>query len=120
MSRLNQIQQTIKELEGGRFQKLCDQYIYKTRNVTNFNSLGSADGTDKTTKGVPDTYYIDPDTGKYVLIMYGTAKDAFNKIKNDVTSALNINSTNLLRNKNSRNNMFLCIIKYIYKTNKRT
>lgn len=31
MSRLNRIQTEIKQLEGGRFQNLCDMYLYRKK-----------------------------------------------------------------------------------------
>lgn len=48
--------------------------------------LGSQQGTDKTTKGVPDSYVRTID-GKYIAIMYGTySKETakFNKVKSDI------------------------------------
>ena len=56
MSRLNRIQNEIKQLEGGKFQNLCDEYLYRKMNWDNIVSLGSMAGTDKTTIGTPDTY----------------------------------------------------------------
>ncbi|MFD2386234.1 glutamate dehydrogenase [Enterococcus rivorum] len=66
MSRLNRIQNEIKQLEGGRFQKLCDTYLYRKRNWENIVSLGSMEGTDKTTKGIPDTYFFDSKSNSYI------------------------------------------------------
>lgn len=88
MSRLNRIQNEIKQLEGGRFQKLCDMYIYRKRNWENIVSLGSMDGTDKTTRGIPDTYYFDEKANKYILVMYGTRKDAAAKLEIDIKEAI--------------------------------
>ncbi len=56
MGKINIIQQKIKELSGGNFQKLCDRYLYKKYNFSNICSLGSEDGTNKPTKGIPDSY----------------------------------------------------------------
>ncbi|MTV97441.1 glutamate dehydrogenase, partial [Streptococcus pneumoniae] len=52
MSLRNKIEQHIKELEGGKFQKLGDAYLSRKYNF-NIVSLGSQEGTDKTTKGIP-------------------------------------------------------------------
>lgn len=88
MSKLNRIQNEIKQLEGGRFQNLCDVYLYRKRSWENIVSLGSMDGTDKTTKGIPDTYYFDNHSNTYILVMYGTRKDATTKLETDVREAI--------------------------------
>ncbi|GBD62426.1 hypothetical protein [Tetragenococcus halophilus] len=88
MSKLNKIQNEIKQLEGGKFQQLCDTYLFKKRNWDNIMRSGSMDGTDKTTKGIPDTYFFDQETQRYVLVMYGTAKDSTAKLKKDVKDAI--------------------------------
>ena len=79
MSKINIIQNAIKELEGGSFQKLFDAYLYKKYKFTNIQTLGVQDGTNKTTKGTPDSFVVEDD-GKYILIMYGTVgTEAFGK-----------------------------------------
>lgn len=89
MGKINAIQNAIKELEGGSFQKLFDAYLYKKYKFNNIETLGVQDGTNKTTKGTPDSFVVDED-GKYILIMYGTVgKDAFVKIKEDILSCFN-------------------------------
>ncbi len=88
MSKLNRIQTEIKQLEGGRFQKLCDIYLYRKREWKNIVSLGSMEGTDKTTKGIPDTYFFDNQSNKYILVMYGTRADALTKLEVDIKEAI--------------------------------
>ena len=89
MSKINIIQNAIKELEGGSFQKLFDAYLYKKYNFNNIQTLGVQEGTNKTTKGTPDSFIVD-ETGKYILIMYGTVEaDAYNKLKKDILSCYN-------------------------------
>ena len=83
MSLINKIEQGIKELEGGRFQKLGDAYLRRKYNFK-IVSLGSQEGTDKTTKGIPDSYA--EEKGKYVYIMYGTHKTIISKLKEDIHS----------------------------------
>lgn len=58
MSRLNRIQSEIKQHEGGKFQKLCDSYLYIKRNWDNIRPFGSMLGADKTIIGIPDTYHF--------------------------------------------------------------
>ncbi|EJH6401428.1 hypothetical protein NFY58_002851, partial [Enterococcus faecalis] len=88
MSKLNRIQNEIKQLEGGRFQNLCDMYLYRKKNWENIVALGSMDGTDKTTRGIPDTYYFDNESKRYILVMYGTRKDATAKLEADIREAI--------------------------------
>lgn len=88
MSRLNRIQTEIKQLDGGRFQKLCDSYLYRKRKWVNIVSLGSMEGADKTTKGIPDTYYFDNQSNKYILVMYGTRADVLAKLEVDIKEAI--------------------------------
>lgn len=88
MSRLNRIQTEIKQLEGGRFQNLCDMYLYRKKNWSNIVSLGSQEGTDKPTKGTPDSYYLDKESNKYILVMYGTRVDALAKLEVDIIEAM--------------------------------
>ena len=88
MSKINIIQQKIKELSGGEFQKLCDRYLYKKYNFSNICPLGSEDGTNKPTKGIPDSYVVMPN-GKYILIMYGSVKsNSYKKLEQDIKSCL--------------------------------
>lgn len=99
MSKINVIQNAIKELEGGSFQKLFDAYLYKKYKFKNIQTLGVQDGTNKTTKGTPDSFVVDDD-GKYVLIMYGTVeKEAFSKIKKDVLSCFSKDKLEIDENK---------------------
>jgi hypothetical protein len=89
MSRLNVIQNAIKELDGGSFQKLFDAYLYKKYQFKNIQPLGVQTGTNKTTKGTPDSF-VNNEDGTFILIMYGSVSDdAFNKIKKDILSCFN-------------------------------
>ena len=99
MSKINIIQNAIKELEGGSFQKLFDTYLYKKYKFTNIQTLGVQDGTNKTTKGTPDSFVIEDD-GKYILIMYGTVgTEAFGKMKKDILSCFNKDKLEIGENK---------------------
>ena len=99
MGKINIIQQKIKELSGGEFQKLCDRYLYKKYNLANICPLGSEDGTNKPTKGIPDSYVITSD-GKYILIMYGSVKDnSYAKLEQDIKSCTNYEKMKLEKDK---------------------
>ena len=89
MSRLNRIQNEIKQLEGGKFQKLCDQYLYRKMKWENIVSTGSMDGTDKTTIGNPDAYnYSDDQVKHYTFVMSGTRKESTTKLESDIKDAI--------------------------------
>lgn len=86
MNKINVIQNAIKELEGGSFQKLFDAYLYKKYQFNNIQTLGVQEGTNKTTLGIPDSFVLTKNK-KYILIMYGTVQnDGFQKIKKDILS----------------------------------
>lgn len=89
MSRINVIQNEILQLDGGSFQKLFDAYLLKKYNFKNIQPLGVHSGTNKTTKGTPDSF-VKSDNGNYTLIMYGTVETApFSKLEKDLLSCFN-------------------------------
>lgn len=88
MSKINAIQQAILQLDGGKYQKLMDAYLYKKFKYNNIEPLGSHTGTDKVTKGIPDSY-VKLDNGRYILIMYGAVEStSYEKIEKDIKSCL--------------------------------
>lgn len=99
MSKINAIQQAIIQLDGGEYQKLMDAYLYKKFKYTNIEPLGSHTGTNKVTKGTPDSY-VKLDNGKYILIMYGTVEStSYEKIEKDIKSCFDKNKLNIDRDK---------------------
>lgn len=89
MSNVNLIQCKIMQLEGGAFQSLFDEYLYKKNKFTNIQTLGVQTGTNKPTKGTPDAYVLTED-GKYILINYGSvSSQPADKIKADILSCFN-------------------------------
>lgn len=89
LSNINYIQNAIMQLEGGAFQKLFDEYLYKKYKFTNIQTLGVQTGTNKPTKGTPDSYVWCND-GKYILINYGSvSSQPKEKIKEDILSCFN-------------------------------
>lgn len=102
MSKINIIQNAIKELEGGSFQKLFDEYLYRKYKLKNIQTLGVQEGTNKTTKGTPDSFVTD-ENGKYILIMYGTVETGgYSKIKQDIYSCFNKDKLQLEESKISK------------------
>lgn len=94
MSNINIIQNKIMELDGGEFQKLFDEYLYKRNGFSNIQT-----GTNKPTKGTPDSYVLTPE-GKYILINYGSVtSQSSKKIKSDILSCFNSSKLSLDKNK---------------------
>jgi hypothetical protein len=83
MSKINQIQNKLRELDGGAFQKLADAYLHK-KGYEQINSLGSVIGANKVRKGTPDTLVLLPN-GKYLFAEHTTYKDGiYKKFKEDL------------------------------------
>lgn len=83
------------QLDGGEYQKLMDAYLYKKFKYTNIEPLGSHTGSNKVTKGIPDSY-VKLDSKKYVLIMYGTVEStSYEKIEKDIKSCLDVKKINI-------------------------
>ncbi len=72
MSYINVIQNKILELEGGAFKKLFDAYLYKKYRFNTIQTLGVQTGTNKPTKGVPDTYVYSNIAFDYLGVKIGT------------------------------------------------
>ena len=99
MSNVNLIQSAIMQLEGGAFQKLFDEYLYKKYKFKNIQTLGVQTGTNKPTKGTPDSYVL-TDDGKYILINYGTvSSQPAEKIREDIVSCFDKAKLSLPKNK---------------------
>lgn len=77
MSKLNQIQNKLRELDGGAFQKLAEAYLYK-EGYTRINSVGSVTGANKVRTGTPDTFVMLPN-GKYVFAEHTTQQSGVHK-----------------------------------------
>lgn len=83
MSKINQIQSRLLELDGGEFQKLADAYLHK-KGYEHINPLGSVIGSNKTRTGTPDTLIPLPN-GKYVFAEHTTQQERiYRKIKSDL------------------------------------
>ena len=87
MAVIDEIKQRILQLDAGSFQSMCDRYLSKI-GYPNIVSLGTQAGTQKTTRGTPDTYFFDAN-GKYVFVEYTTQQSNLpDKIKSDIQKCL--------------------------------
>lgn len=95
MSKFIEIQNAILSLGPGEYQRFCSAYIIKKYKFKNMHDIGSKEGTNKTTKGIPDSYSID-ENGMFTLIMYGTVeKQSIEKITKDIKEAYDSKKTGL-------------------------
>jgi len=87
MSKINQIENRLREMDGGAFQKLCDAYLHK-KGYEQINSLGSVVGSNKVRRGTPDTFVPLPN-GKYVFAEYTTQQEGlYDKLGGDLNKCL--------------------------------
>lgn len=93
MAKINQIQKTLMELDGGSFQKLADSYLLR-KGCSQINPIGSVTGSNKVRKGTPDTLIPTPD-GKYVFGEHTTiaADQVYSKFCKDIAKCLDESKT---------------------------
>lgn len=94
MSKINQIQNKIRELSGDVFQKVADAYLH-VKGYSNINPLGSVIGADKVRKGTPDSLCTLPN-GKYAFFEYTTQKsNLYKKIIEDLEKCFDEGKTGI-------------------------
>lgn len=102
MIRITDIQNRLKESEGGIFQKICNE-ILSSQGYKTYKLNGSVLGSNKTKKGTPDSVYIDKND-QYIYVEITTDQgDLSKKIIGDIRKCLEkINSNIELKDKISR------------------
>lgn len=94
MSKALAIEQALLTLEGGRFQRLCNDYL----NLSGLGTVchwGNVDGADKTKTGTPDAY-IDLGKGQYIFIEYTTKQNGVvDKFKEDLEKCFDEQKTGI-------------------------
>ena len=94
MSKINQIQNRLRELDGAAFQKLADAYLHK-KGYEQVNPIGSVIGANKVKTGTPDTLITLP-TGKYIFAEYTTQQErVFKKFKGDLDKCFDESKTGI-------------------------
>ncbi|OBQ03657.1 MAG: hypothetical protein AN482_19540 [Anabaena sp. LE011-02] len=94
MSKFNQIQNELRQLDGGAFQKLADNYLYK-KGYEKINPLGSVIGANKPRPGTPDTLVMLPN-GKYVFVEHTTQQEGVaEKFKKDLNKCFDESKTGI-------------------------
>ncbi|WP_236844948.1 ATP-binding protein [Campylobacter mucosalis] len=83
MSKINQIEQELSQIDASKFHKLMDAYLSK-RFPFVVHSNGTKIGEDKPAKGTPDSFAISED-GSYIFMEYTTQKsDMVSKFLSDL------------------------------------
>lgn len=92
MSVINTIEQKIRQMDGGEFQKLCNAYLSKC-GYGKPHAFGSMAGSNKVKQGTPDTYFELAD-GKMAFAEH-TAQTSglFEKLSSDIGKCLNEKKT---------------------------
>lgn len=95
MSKINKIQNALRELEGGVFQKLVDSYLHR-KGYEKINSIGSVIGSDKVRKGTPDTL-VPTENGMYIFCEYTTISQnkVFDKFNEDIDKCVDEQKTKI-------------------------
>ncbi|WBM74021.1 ATP-binding protein [Saprospira grandis] len=95
MSRLQTIENRLKEINGTRFQELCDSYLtIRDNNYLAISRTGSQIGKQKTTKGTPDTFFQLPN-GNFLYAEITTDTSTKNKLANDIKACFNPDKTKI-------------------------
>lgn len=95
MSRLQTIENQLKEINGTVFQELCDSYlIRKDNNYLAMSRTGSQTGKQKTRKGTPDTFFQLPN-GNFLYSEITTDTSTKNKLTNDIRACFDSNKTKI-------------------------
>ena len=64
MAIISRIENALLQIDGALFQELCNRYLYYIYNPNSINPVGSVIGKEKTRKGTPDTFFVNPE-GKF-------------------------------------------------------
>lgn len=88
MSKVRTIEQKLITISPGDYQRLCDEYLKLKLRSSKIVTLGTRDGSSKTTKGTPDSYF-DIGEGKYIFAQYGSnEQNPINKIEEDIKKCI--------------------------------
>lgn len=91
MSKINEIQNKIKELNGGDFQCLMDAFL-AAKGFENIHSIGTVVGTNKTRKGTPDALVVDG--CEIVFVEYSVQQNRlYEKFLDDIEKCLDVEKT---------------------------
>jgi len=94
MGTINQIKSKLLELEGGAFQRLCDDWLFR-KGYENINAIGMMQTTDRVVKGTPDCLIVQTD-GNYIFSEYTVQQDRLaEKLEDDIDKCLDEQKTGI-------------------------
>ncbi len=94
MGKLNQIKLKLLAMEGGKFHRLCDDWL-RQKGYRNIKSIGMMATTDRVIKGTPDSLFTQPN-GNYVFAEYSVQNRGLaNKLKADISKCFDENKTGI-------------------------
>lgn len=98
MSKYSYINNILTGIDQARFQRVCNHFL-QSEYVGDLHTPGTVDGKDKTRKGKPDTYIIQPN-GSYVIAEVTTKDDRDTKgfqkkLRDDLLDCLNFQSLDI-------------------------
>ncbi len=94
MGNLNQIKSKLSEMEGGAFQRLCDDWLHR-KGFKNITPIGMMAKTNRVAKGTPDSLVIAPNE-KYVFCEYTVQqKRLAEKLEKDIYKCLDENKVGI-------------------------
>lgn len=83
MGSQNQIKSKLLEMEGGKFQRLCDDWLHR-KGFENINPIGMMKTTDRVVKGTPDCLFMQED-GTYIFSEYTVQQECLaEKLEDDI------------------------------------
>jgi len=98
MSKIDQIESALIQINPAKFQKLCDAYLYQL-GYNHPISTGSVTGKEKVRKGPPDSYIVLTNSN-YIFIEYTTQADnLLKKIIGDIKNCIDESITSISKNK---------------------
>jgi len=94
MGTINQIKSKLLELEGGAFQRLCDDWLFR-KGHENINAIGIMQTTDRVVKGTPDSLVVRSD-GDYVFSEYTVQTNRLaKKLEDDINKCFDEQKTGI-------------------------
>lgn len=86
MTKVQKIEDALKQINETVFQELCDAYLLRTQeDIRSFGRTGSQRGKQKTTRGTPDSYFL-LSNGSYGFVEVTTNISNKNKLAEDIAA----------------------------------
>ncbi|HHQ4738124.1 TPA: hypothetical protein ACSP5K_003323, partial [Aeromonas veronii] len=94
MGSQNQIKLKLLELEGGTFQRLCDDWLHR-KGFENINPIGMMQVTDRVVKGTPDSLHMQDD-GSFIFSEYTVQQERLvQKLEDDINKCFDETKTGI-------------------------